>query len=82
MESKFGTHKISIALFCVGGVLCFIGFVFPGWLWLLNTPGDVEMLPLVAITLVGFAGVVTLVIAGIRRVAESRQSNPAQKIKD
>jgi len=66
------SHTVSTVLFCVGGILSFVGFIFPGWVWLLNTPGDVEMLPLAAITLVGIVGVLSLVVGGFRRLYENR----------
>ena len=73
MESKQKpSHSVSTALFVIGGLMAFVGFVFPGWVWLLNTPGDVEMLPLAAITLVGIVGVISLVAGGFRRLYEHR----------
>jgi hypothetical protein len=72
-SSKHINHTQSAILFWVGGLLAFIGFVFPGWLWVLTTPGDVEMLPLTAITAIGIAGIIVLLIAVLKRVNESKQ---------
>ena len=73
MESDLKpSHLISSLLFGCGGIFAFVGFIFPGWLWLLNTPGDVEMLPLAFITLLGVFGLVLLAAAPIRRHFETR----------
>jgi hypothetical protein len=65
-------HRTSNILFGIGAVLMFAGFIFPGWLWLVNTPGDVEMLPLAAIILVGILGVVLFVAAVVKRFLENK----------
>lgn len=70
---KRSNHAASKALFGLGAVLAFIGFVWPGWAWVLLTPGDVEMLPMAAITVVGLLGVVILIAGGFRRVYEKRE---------
>jgi cytochrome c biogenesis protein CcdA len=73
MESDLRpSHLISNLLFGCGAIFTFVGFIFPGLLWLSITPGDVEMLPLAAITLIGFLGLALLAIAPFRRYFETR----------
>ena len=67
-------HLASNILFAVGAVMMFIGFVFPGWLWLLNTPGDMEMLPLAAITIAGVLGLIMIIGAFVKRRLEKKLS--------
>lgn len=69
---KKNNHTVSNALFAVGAVFTFLGFIWPGWLWVLNTPGDVEMLSMAVITVVGMAGVLSLIAGGFRRFCENR----------
>lgn len=66
-------YSISNTLLVLGGLLTILGFIYPGWAWVLLTPGDVEMLPLAAITLVGFAGVLSLIAGGVLRIRESKK---------
>lgn len=70
---KKNKHASSNTLLGLGAVLTFLGFVWPGWLWVMLTPGDVEMLPLAAITIVGIAGILILIVGALWRVRESRK---------
>ena len=72
-------HALSNTLLGTGVVLTFIGFVCPGWCWVLCTPGDVEMLPLVLLTIAGTAGVVFILAGGFTRLRESRDLSDLQK---
>lgn len=45
--------------------MAFAGFIFPGLLWCLCTPGDTEMISLVAAGLFGVAGLCLLVIVSV-----------------
>ncbi len=73
---KKNDHVVSNALFGVGSVFTFLGFVWPGWLWVLNTPGDVEMLTMAVLTIVGVAGVLILIAGGVRRLYEKKLTVP------
>jgi hypothetical protein len=70
---KRNNYSISNTLLVLGGLLTILGFIYPGWALVLLTPGDVEMLPLAAITLVGFAGVLGLIAGGVLRIRESKK---------
>ena len=73
MESDLRpSYLISNLLFGCGAIFAFVGFIFPGLLWLLITPGDVEMLPLAAITLIGILGLGLLAVAPFRRYFETK----------
>ncbi|MBK9202942.1 MAG: hypothetical protein IPL73_10995 [Candidatus Obscuribacter sp.] len=60
------THKTSsnpawqgsLIVILIGAIMAFLGFVFPGLYWCLNTPGDTEMISLAAALLFGLAGVI------------------------
>jgi|688.fasta_scaffold245471_3 hypothetical protein len=67
-------HEVSNFLFGIGGVLTFLGFIFPGWLWILSTPGDVEMISLALVTLVGVAGFLTMSAGRAKRASEDKKS--------
>ncbi len=60
----------------IGGTLAFLGFVCPGLLWCLNTPGDTEMITLITAGVIGALGSVVFlfgVAAAISVILESRQ---------
>ncbi|HEY9679488.1 MAG TPA: hypothetical protein V6C76_15880 [Drouetiella sp.] len=59
-----GKSQVPSMLIIAGAVLTFIGFVFPGLLWAFRTPGDVEMVSLIFMTLVGTVGL-ALMVAGL-----------------
>ncbi len=66
-KNKMSNHRLSTVLFCAGGAMSFFGFVFPGWAWVLMTPGDTEMVPLTLVTIVGILGLILVLVAAFRR---------------
>jgi hypothetical protein len=74
-QKQTGKTRIPRMLIIVGAVLAFIGFVFPGLLWAFKTPGDVEMISLIFMTVVGTFGLALLaaglVTAGIIRTRKT-----------
>jgi hypothetical protein len=71
-------HSFLSPLIIIGFVMTFLGFVFPGWLWLLNTPGDTEMITLGAATACGIIGVILMLIGfafiGFERAKKNRNT--------
>jgi hypothetical protein len=55
----------------LGALMAFAGFVFPGWLWCLLTPGDVEMITLAAASLCGIVGLFLLLFGVILLIREN-----------
>lgn len=76
-RGKNADHAESNFLFVLGGILAFLGFVYPGWIWVLSTPGDVEMISLVVITAVGAIGVLIIAVAAFKRF---REGNPKDTV--
>ncbi len=77
-SSKKRDHAVSSFLFWIGGILTFLGFLWPGWVWILLTPGDVEMLTLAALTVIGIVGVLILIAGGFRRAREKSVQEDGQ----
>jgi len=57
-------NRVPRVLIISGAVLAFIGFIFPGLLWAFKTPGDVEMISLIFMTVIGTLGL-ALLVAGL-----------------
>lgn len=60
------------AALVVGAVLTFLGFIWPGWLWVLSTPGDVEMLTMAVMTAVGIIGCVVFSVGAVGSIQQKR----------
>lgn len=67
---KSEQNSFSKAFVLIGLVLSFLGFVYPGWTWLMLTPGDTEMISLVGVTAVGAIGLVLLIIGSMEILLE------------
>ncbi|MDX1988997.1 MAG: hypothetical protein SFV17_20085 [Candidatus Obscuribacter sp.] len=52
--------------------LTFLGFVWPGWLRVLSTPGDVEMLTMAVMTAVGIIGCVVFSVGAVGSIQQKR----------
>lgn len=63
---------VSKAALVVGAVLTFLGFIWPGWLWVLCTPGDVEMLTMAVMTAVGIIGCVVFSLGAVGSIQQKR----------
>lgn len=64
---------LSKAALVVGAGLTFLGFIWPGWLWVLSTPGDVEMLTMAVMTAVGIIGLVVFGVGVLILVQQRRR---------
>lgn len=67
---KKNNCNLSKAALFVGAVLTFLGFIWPGWLWVLSTPGDVEMLTMAVMTAVGIIGCVVFCVGAAGSVQQ------------
>ncbi|MCA0315410.1 MAG: hypothetical protein LCH63_16455 [Candidatus Melainabacteria bacterium] len=61
----------------VGAVFTFLGFIWPGWLWVLSTPGDVEMMTMAVMTAVGIIGLVVFGV-GVLGFVKQRRSEKGE----
>lgn len=69
----------SLVFIAIGFLLTFLGFVYPGWAWVLSTSGDTEMLSLLVASVVGITGIVLIITGVVLSIAGQMRKKAASK---
>lgn len=71
-EKPRQTNIFSNLLFWIGSLLTFMGFIFPGWAWMLMFPSKTDTMPNSVMTVLGATGLLLLGIATVKRIRDNR----------